>query len=221
MEDTRFFEEKYSNLTEDFASADGFGGDVYASGQDFGNVYGEGFVSSIPTSKPLVFTVKNTTTDDITSVEILNANENFRAEDNGLASGITVTFDISGKTYSDLLGMLMSTPIEVAMTRLQSSNTTQLEATLTVETSNLFGSEHKETLFPTANEFANQNTIVIDRTNYIINQWTVITISTMYASSTVVWKIYPKAVASSIEGLKQGATKFKNPEVSGMRTLKA
>ena len=221
MENQRFFEEKYANLTEDFASADGFNESVYMDGVGVGDsVYQDGFNSNKPKAKALIFTVANTTTTDITDVEILDANTNFKADGNGLVAGVTVTYNIPGKSYSDLLGMLISTPMEVAMTRLKSSNTSQLEAPFTLETSDMFGRTVQDVVTPTANEFAQNTTIVVDETGYILNGQTKITISTLYASASCTWRMYPKVVASSVNALQSNtARKFVNPNISGMKTL--
>ncbi len=221
MENTRFFEQEYAHLNDEFASADGFGENIYADGGFGDQVYQDGFTSKTPKSKPLVFTVANTTTNNITDVAILDANTNFKAEDNGLATGITVTYNIPGKSYSDLLGMLIATPMAIAMTRFSSSNSSQLEAPFTIETSDMFGDEAKNTVIPTANEFAQNSAIVVDTTPYILNGQTKITISTMYANASCSWRIYPDAVASSINALKQNTVKkFANPNISGYKTLK-
>lgn len=215
---SKYFDMASEIDNENFMSFDNFADDSVENfeGQEMLNAEGQ----TAGLSQPYIVIITNSTTDNVSSVEILNAYDN--VSDSGAGAGYTLSFGITGITYLHFLYQTMRSEFTVGLTRLQSTNTSQVLSTYKIETVDSNGNGVYKVITPTT--YLNQylTTQTDDYTNYIVDGATKFTLTTLYASATLNVYLYPSVKINQIGQITNGgATKgYRNPRVSSLGQLK-
>ncbi len=187
-----------------FSSANGWSGAV-GSEYDYMDAGQVGVPSNAnpANSLPYVFQIANSTTDDVSSVVLLGANENtVGATNNGNAAAITITYQSGNNiSYAQFLENVKSQPFKVGLMHLQSSNSNQPFQTLTITQIEANGVKTEVPYTPLLDPNQNQSGVTIVRYPFTVNAWVKIT-TTILASATLTVRMFPMLelnVARSID----------------------
>lgn len=200
--------------------ADNWSGDGQWSNAD-ADVYASG-ASEAPTSTPFKLTLTNTTAVAVTDVAFLdaaNAIISGAAGNYGIKTPIAVTYDIAGISYGSFMYSLLTQPVEIGETYIESNQTAQLTKSLKIETYNVRGAGKYETFSPTINPVNNQTLVIVMPYKFTLNQFTKMTYSVILGSASVTFSMYPKKETSSLQGLGAQTKVFSNPNISGMKLI--
>jgi hypothetical protein len=217
----KFFQEEQQAAHERYNSADAKnfyadGGDAYsfADGDEM-NFYADApdapqvaQVEAAPKSVPIILEIANSTTGDISDVELFNSEKNVGSATYNLATGITCVMGVSGYTYYQLLQRLMSEPMIVGLTMLQgsgTSSTTQVLSTFTLKKSSPTGDLLQRVFSPVTDAYQYQTTVTYVRTAYRIDGSTGLIFAKIYASTTLKLYLYPSRVLVPSQSLTSNA----------------
>jgi hypothetical protein len=172
--------------------------------------------SNTPTSNPYIISLTNTTGAAISDVSFLNAGNSIGATNSGVTLGVTVSYGISGVTYSNFLYSLLTQPTKIGFTYIESATTSQLTESIRIDTFDVRGKGAYDTYTPALNPFQQQTTVLIMPNQYILNQFTKLTVSSIGAGVTVTFKLYPISVQNSISGIiGKDKNTYAKPQING------
>ena len=166
--------------------------------------------ANVSVADPFIIKLTNASTDSKSDVTFLNAGKQFaNASGNyGLDSSITPSYEVSGLDYGQLLADLLTNTYRIGQIYTESSTSANLNATLKIETYNITGKGGYHTLSPKQDVYQTLTTGLMFRTNFILNSFTKITMSSLAASSNVTFNLYP-----SQAGLKTVTTELIEPQI--------
>lgn len=235
MKNQDFFSNEFENVNENFLS---FDNDMYAddwsnaddsdADGDYeiaGDVYANAGVASKKTSTPYIVILTNTNSvSAVANVVFLGASNAMiqgSAGNYGVTAGITPTYGIANISYAEFLSSLLTTPTKIGTTMIEASSQAQVMQTIQINVKNVRGSFSGETFTPQINPNQYQSTILEMPNQFILNQWTTLTISSVEKSGWVKFSMYPLVEASTIGGLTgKKSHSFANPKISGLRLQK-
>jgi len=201
------------NMADDFAN----GNDDWADGS-FGSNYADGADDKEQVSLPYVITAQNTTTTDITDVEMLLA---VSRQSSFATSGVTYGMKSTDITYQQFLQWVASgTTFKVAQTSLiangtsASNNAAQVQESLVVNIKEPNGRSQSIQLFPRLDRFQQQANITELSGSFWVKPFTSLKVTTLKASVKLDIYLYPKAQFDASKAVNQGAGKgYSKPNV--------
>lgn len=149
---------------------------------------------------PFIIILLNRNNNSVYNVPFLGAAKNFalnRTLNFGLPAKVIPYVGYSNQTYGQLLGMLLSTDIEIGSIYISSANNSQATQTLTFTENTQRGNAKDDTVIPDIHHFQRQNGLAYIEKNIIITKNTVITLSEIEATSIYTLKLFPKSITSS------------------------
>jgi hypothetical protein len=212
--ESKYFNSEISRLNEEYLNVEGFmefADEENFAGQEMMNA--DAAAEGAVTSDPIIITVTNTTTDNISNVEVLYASRRLA---NNATTGVSFGSGIPNVTYTQILNSIIFSPFTVGLTRLISSNTSQIQSVFTITTYSITGSFVGKPQIPTYDSYQYQ-TGQIDLTSpYILNGNTSFVLATLYASTTLTIQFYPAAMVNQVATLANGQVvrKFARPRVN-------
>jgi len=212
--ESKYFNSEISRLNEEYLNVEGFmefADEENFSGQEMMNA--DAAAGGAVTSDPIIITVTNTTTDNISNVEVLYASRRLA---NNATTGVSFGSGIPNVTYTQILNSIIFSPFTVGLTRLISSNTSQIQTVFTITTYSITGSFVGKPQIPTYDSYQHQ-TGQIDLTSpYILNGNTSFVLATLYAGATLTIHFYPAAMVNQVATLANGQVvrKFARPRVN-------
>lgn len=215
-----YFHAEEQRIANQFLNAGGFeDADDFEYGDGFEDANGVAGKTTKSTSKPYIFTVTNNTTADISNVTLLDANSNFVFT---APTGTSVTYGLANITYQQFLRDIFHKPFEVGLTYIQSSNSTQLLASLSVQQRNNNGIITTVPMNPVRSPFQYQTDIIAFEDVYEVNADTSLIISTLTASASLKIYLYPSEEVVMMNALR-GASVMKrsgNPGINRAGAVK-
>ena len=218
------------NAMESFANADGFiDDDLSFTGDDFfrnagGDMMGGG---SAPTSQPYIVDVTSTSASAVPNFEILGSyqyinNAGFTAGGDLVIGSITISSGISDITYREMLYQFMNQPFSVGLTYIQSSSSSQILETISVNTRDSNGNLAQKTLVPTIDPYQQQTNILAMKYAYRIDGFTKLIIRQVLQNASLKLYFYPadNINLSRALGGNAVAKQFGNPNVVNGQTIK-
>lgn len=184
--------EKYFSAAESAAHENfsNYAGDEWNYFNDEYN-YADGGSVDAAASLPFIINIANSTTNDVTGVQILGANSSlFGATNFGNNAAITITMDNGDVTYTEFLESIKSEPFKVGLMYLQSSNTSQPFKQLTITYREPNGRKVTLPVTPALDPMQQQSGVTIVRHQFPVNAFTTIT-TTILASATLTMRLYP------------------------------
>jgi hypothetical protein len=217
MDKSNYFVEKFDSANESFMNTDGGFEDFadYSDEMDFdaqsmlnasGNTGGK--------SQPYIIVIANTTTNDVTNAVLLNASQTIATA--GAVSGLSISSNIPGITYTDILYGTIYQPFNVGVTRLQSTSQTQVTQTVTITSKDINGNSAAKPFIPLIDNYQYQQNQVDIPYEYVVTALTSITIARILASTTLYLYLFPSMKVSQIAQLTTGKqiSAYKNPQVN-------
>ena len=188
----------------EWLGADGFiDGDLYfTEDPTFFDADGNGAapsaapVSAAPQSQPYIITVSNASAGAVSNFDVLGAfqymnNSGFDSSGNLTISSVTISSAISNINYREFLYQSMMQPFTVGLSYIQSSNSSQVLETLTLNTRDSNGNQALKTLSPAIDPYQQQSTVIAFNQPYRIDGFTKLTIRTMFAATVLTLRFYP------------------------------
>jgi hypothetical protein len=222
-----YFEDQLRNVQESpsFLGADGWeGADAWDNADGNDSMYADAVDMS--QSQPYIFTIVNTTTDAVSSVEVLNA-----AVRQGLSgyAGLTYTNGYANLTYQNVLAAIASGKgFEAGLVKLLYSHATEATAiantseVITVTTNAMNGNQVVKTFVPILDDYQQIKTQVTLRYSFLVDGLVSLKINSLSGSCTVKVMIFPKAVVNQFKQIKGqnpvtalGRPKSVNPALGG------
>jgi hypothetical protein len=166
-------------------------------------------------SQPYILNIQNTTTTDVSTVNLLNAFVNIGASNNGISTSLSVSMGVTTVSYLAFLYQTMNKPFHVAMMYVQSTTNAQVLETITITMNDATGNQLVRPLVPVVDPYQLQTGMVVYKYPFRIDGYTQLTLSKVYASLTVKIYLYPDKVvdvgrgASGYSAMKE----FGNPKV--------
>jgi hypothetical protein len=187
MNNHNYFADAY-DYANNYSNANGWSGFT----DQYNYAGGAGHSNANPAdSLPYVFNIANSTTDDVSSVVILGANQNTVGATNfGNAAAITITMASGAVTYQQFLENLKSQPFKTGLMHLQSSNTSQPFQVLTFTELQANGTSTTWPVTPLLDPNQNQAGVTIVKNQFTVDAWTQIS-TTILASATLTMRIFP------------------------------
>jgi len=174
---------------------------------DYNYADGADVSSTALASLPFVINVANSTTTDVTSVNILGSNASlFGATNFGNPAAITITMDNGSITYTEFLQSIISEPFKVGLMYLQSSNTNQPYKQLLITYKESSGRLVQTPITPALDPMQQQTGVTIIRHQFPVNAYTSIS-TTILASATLTLRLYPSVqldIARTLAGQSVG-----------------
>jgi len=168
-------------------------------------------------SEPYNFSIANGGTTNLTDVVLLGGYENTASgvTNFGNDANVTITMDNGSITYGVFLESIKSTPFNVGMIYINSSNTSQVTKTLTVTYKESQGKTTSLPIFPKLDPMQNLNTVLKQKTQFPVDGYTKINFD-LLASTTVVLSLYPMAVLDTANALvgRSAQTAYSAPKLS-------
>ncbi len=214
----RYFDEANYFANDNYSNYDGWNqmtGGAYNYMDDY-DYAGGGNQQSPKASLPFILSIANSTTDDVSSVNILGSNANlFNATNFGNATAITITMDNGDVTYTEFLESIKSEPFKVGMMYLQSANASQPFKQLTIEYREPNGRKVTLPVSPALDPMQQQSAVTIVRHQYPVNAFTKIQ-TTILASATLTLRLYPMEQLDLARGLtgRSVAKPYSQPNLS-------
>lgn len=221
MEDlNRYFSDAEENIHNDYMSANGVNDwddafDFGGSEEEYLNAMGSADATS---SQPYIISLYNSTTADVSSVEIGAAYNNITAISGNFANtaGIVYTMGITGVTYLEFLWQSTTKPFVVGLTYLQcdGSSAAVLE-TIVVKVVDTNGNQQQKTLVPTIDPYQQQSDITVLKHTYKWDGFTSLTINKIATGKTLKVYLFPSETVSQGRALTGNsiARGYGNPNV--------
>jgi hypothetical protein len=171
-------------------------------------------------SQPYIVSVANTTTSNISNVEILNA---LSRQFNSTTVGIDYKYNVGTMTYPEFLAWISSGNVfSVGQTSLvgigasPSLCVAQVQETVSIVTKDPNGNAVTRVFNPRLDSFQYSTTQTDLWYDYLLNSFTSFSVGTIYAGTTLKLYFYPKQKLNQFKALKQGgaSTKYGNPKTS-------
>lgn len=225
-----YIDQAQNRAHERFLNADGFFDDDlrFTAGEDFMNANGDAGVSNgpAPTSQPYIIQVANTGSlvsnfDILGSFEYL-FNSGWDASGNLVIGDVTVSSNIPNVTYRQMLQQFSTNPFSIGLTYIQSSSSTQLLQTISVNTRDANGNLAQKPLVPTIDPYQQQTTVLAMKYGYRIDGYTKLIINSILASTTVTFNLYPSDNINIARGLtgNQVSREFASPGIVKSQTVR-
>lgn len=202
MRNYDYFADAY-DYANNFSNANGWDGFV-----DQYNYMDNGGVGAVHSnanpadSLPYVLQIANSTTDNVSNVVILGANQNTVGATNfGNVAAITITMNSGATTYQQFLENIKSQPFKVGLMHLQSSNANQPFQVLTFTQPNANGTSTTWPVSPILDPNQNQSGVTIVKNKFVVNAWTQIS-TTILASATLTMRLYPMTELNVARGIE-------------------
>lgn len=212
----------------EWLGADGFiDGDLYfTEDPTFFDADGNGAapsaapVSAAPQSQPYIITVSNASAGAVSNFDVLGAfqymnNAGFDSSGNLTISSVTISSAISNINYREFLYQSMMQPFTVGLSYIQSSNSSQVLETLTLNTRDSNGNQALKTLSPAIDPYQQQSTVIAFNQPYRIDGFTKLTIRSMFAATVLTLRFYPADNINLSRGLAGRAVsqQYGNPRL--------
>lgn len=172
-------------------------------------------------SEPYNFVIYNSATTAISNVVLLGGYENTAASvtNFGNDAAISVTMDNGTITYGVFLESIKSQYFNVGQIYIASSNSSQITKTLTVTYKESQGKTTTLPIFPKLDAMQNLDTVLNVWTQFPVDGYTKLTISSVIASTTVNISLYPMAVIDTANTLvgRTAQTVYRAPNLSQFR----
>jgi hypothetical protein len=171
--------------------------------------------ADIPVSQPYIISIYNSTTVDVSTVNLLNAYTNINAANYGLSTYLSVTMGISSVSYVEFLYQSMNKPFNVAMLYVQSTTNAQVAETVTVTMKDATGNQIVKPMVAVIDPYQFQTGTIVHKVPFRVDGYTQLTLAKVYAGLTVKLYLYPDQVidigrAASGYGVKK---ELGNPKV--------
>jgi hypothetical protein len=163
-----------------------------ASAQNMLNAEG---VTASAVSTPYILNIANSTTADVSSVEVLYASTRIV---NSAVTGVTFTYGYANFGYNQFLATLLVRPFACGGTRLISTSTAQIQKTFTITTYSPDGSSVAKAFVPTYDSYQQQTGQIDMPYEYLLDANTSLIISTLVGSATLTLHLYPSRTVSQI-----------------------
>ena len=217
------------NAMESFANADGFiDNDLSFTGDDFfRNAGGDMGGGSAPTSQPYIVDITSTSGSAVANFEVLGSyqyinNAGFTAGGNLVIGSVTISSGISDITYREMLYQFMNQPYSVGLTYIQSTISSQILETISVNTRDANGNLAQKTLVPTIDPYQQQTNILAMKYAYRIDGFTKLVIRQVLANASLKLYFYPADninLARALGG-NSVAKQFGSPNVVNGQTIR-
>jgi len=214
---------------ESFANADGFiDNDLSFTGDDFfRNAGGDMGGGSAPTSQPYILDVTSTSGSAVSNFEVLGSyqyinNAGFTAGGDLVIGSITISSGISDINYREMLYQFMNQPYSVGLTYIQSTISSQILETISVNTRDANGNTAQKTLVPTIDPYQQQTNILAMKYAYRIDGFTKLIIRQVLANASLKLYFYPADninLARALGG-NSVAKQFGSPNVVNGQTIR-
>ena len=203
-----YFSDAEEQIHDNYMSADGSYGDWDDSFDFDGD---EGYLNAVggasaTTSQPYIVSLYNSSSADVSSVEVGSAYNVITSVSNNAAGdvavnantgGIKYTMGISGVTYLEFLWQTSSKPFVVGLTYLQCDSTsTQVLQTITVKVVDTNGNQQQKTLVPTIDPYQNQSDITVLKHTYKWDGFTSLTVNSITTAKTLKVYLFPSETVS-------------------------
>lgn len=216
-----YFEQASNFANEGYSNYDG--------GQGWSNLVGADTYSyadasaSAPvdyrSSLPYIISISNSTTSDVSSVVILNANNPGTSPNFNNNAAITITYSSGSITYAEFLKNIQSEPFTVGMINLYSSNASQILQNFTITNKEVNGIVNTIPVTPILDPYQNITTTLNIEVPFVVNSFTSITFATILGSASLTVKLYPKNqtnLARTLEG-RQAVKGYAKPGISQLQ----
>ena len=164
------------------------------------------------TSPPIIIKLVNTTSSDISNVDLYDAYQNYPTA--GAISGVLLTSQIANVTYLQMLANSWGKPMKIGRTVLVSSTPNQTEQPFIIRHSTDYGQLIEHNVTPFVDPYQNQNDRIIENYNYTLDGFTRIRISTLLANATMYVRLYPESrfnPTAMADGAKDGTLNWNKP----------
>lgn len=225
----KYLADAQNRAHEGFLNADGFFDDDlnFTAGDDFMNANGnDAMPAAAPTSQPYIIQISNTGSavanfNVLGSYEQLSDTNAFTAG-NFVSGNVTISSAIPNVTYQQMLYQFMNNPFSTGLTYIQSSSSTQLLETISVQTKDANGNVAQKPLVPTIDPYQFQTTVLALRFGYRIDGYTRLILNSILASTTVKLYLYPADNINLARGLSGRAVSkdFSSPGIVRAQTVK-
>ncbi len=225
----KYLADAQNRAHEGFLNADGFFDDDlnFTAGDDFMNANGnDAMPAAAPTSQPYIIQISNTGSavanfNVLGSYEQLSDTAAFTAGD-FVSGNVTISSAIPNVTYQQMLYQFMNNPFSTGLTYIQSSSSTQLLETISVQTKDANGNVAQKPLVPTIDPYQFQTTVLALRFGYRIDGYTRLILNSILASTTVKLYLYPADNINLARGLSGRAVSkdFSSPGIVRAQTVK-
>jgi hypothetical protein len=204
----KYLADAQNRAHEGFVNADGFFDDDlnFTAGDDFMSANGDPMPAAAPTSQPYIIQISNTGSA-VANFNVLGSYEQLSdtaafTSGNFISGNVTISSAIPNVTYQQMLYQFMNNPFSTGLTYIQSSSSTQLLETISVQTKDANGNVAQKPLVPTIDPYQFQNSIL--------------------ASTTVKLYLYPADNINLARGLSGRAVSkdFSSPGIVRAQTVK-
>jgi hypothetical protein len=220
-----YFNEKLDEANQHFLGADGWNdadgwedadGDESFDGQDMLQATGH----ATNESQPYIVIVQNTTTADITNVEVLNSNSR---QFGYTVSGLSYNYGLPNLTYGTFLSSISAGQhFNVGLVRLIYSNTSQSLAVantsevVTVTTNSINGNSVVKTFTPLLDDYQQIQTQVTLRYDFMVTGLVSLNIARLSGGTTVKVFLFPSAAVNQFKTIKASKTvsKYSDPNIN-------
>ena len=186
----------------------------YASGDEMS--YADGAAAASIISDPYVIQYQNTNTTDVTAI-LFGYNDYFGATNYGNTTGVVIT-NLQGGTYGRLIAQSNNKFFKIGKWRFQSSNSSQLAQTLTINHVDANGKQYSTPLnLSIMRDAYQQQSDILDVTKTVTVDGNTYITFTLKGSATLVISMFPVAVLSGKAKLNGGALEnsARAPRLSG------
>jgi hypothetical protein len=191
----------YIQGTERMSGADSYEDDVMSYFDDSSSFDGNNFSyaggnnASMPQSDPYILSYQNTTASDVTAI-LFGYNDYSIATNYGNPTAVVIT-NLQGGTYARLLTQSNNKPFKISRWRLQSSSSSQLSKTFTINHVDGNGKQYSLPLnLSVARDAYQQQSDVLDVNKAVTVDGNTYITFTLVASQTLVIAMYPTSIIS-------------------------
>jgi hypothetical protein len=182
--------------------------------------------AAAPTSQPYIIQISNTGSA-VANFNVLGSYEQLSdtaafTSGNFISGNVTISSAIPNVTYQQMLYQFMNNPFSTGLTYIQSSSSTQLLETISVQTKDANGNVAQKPLVPTIDPYQFQTTVLALRFGYRIDGYTRLILNSILASTTVKLYLYPADNINLARGLSGRAVSkdFSSPGIVRAQTVK-
>lgn len=219
MKKSKYFADASEMINQNYLNSDGwdeFGG--ANQGEEWDGAFGDELNADAAPNKtpmtsgksqPYTIIVQNTTTDNVSNVVVLDAAARFA---NYAVSGVSFSYEPSTITYGQFLASIMSgRPFQCGQLRFIASNASssvvsqQVLTSVDIQTKDPNGNLIQMSFIPEYDSYQylqNQTDIFY---KFNVDSLTKLTISTLYASTTLKIRLYPAVKINPFQQLKGGS----------------
>lgn len=208
-----------ANGKSQWAEADGFSGD--GGEWSDANAWAEAAAGApkevLDRSEPIIIQIVNGSTAAVPNVEVFNANKAYvlTAPYFQNNTNISITSNIQGVSYTEMLANSQQKPFRVGETLIISQSAGQTEQTVAVQHKTDTGKLIKYTITPVQDPYQQLTDRVVSAYEYILDGFTSLTINQLNASATVTIYLYLKKRYSPTQNVSGGNPHlgYSNPKI--------